>query len=67
MIYATPFDPETRLCTAASVETGFQTLEEATTATGEPSRRYRAMVIYPGLIFTRFAWNVENERQNEGV
>lgn len=59
MVYATPFDPETRQCTTASVKTGFKSLEEVPPAAGEPVAQYQAMVIYPGVIFTRFPWRTE--------
>lgn len=59
MIYATPYNPTTRQCTTSSVKTGFETLEEVVAAVPEPVGCYQAMIVYDGVIFTRFPWRIE--------
>lgn len=57
MIYATSFNPETRLPTSISTDSGFESLEQVRLILGEPKKETPAFLIYPGdVIFSRIAW-----------
>ena len=51
MIYQTLFDPDTKQCTGPSVPVGSVTLDDLQALYGEPIRRSRRWLIYPGLCF----------------
>lgn len=54
MIYATPFDPNTRHPTGHSTDSGFATLEQVVETLGPPVKQTDALVIYPGaVLFSR--------------
>lgn len=59
MIYATPFDPQTRECTAPSTPAGFETLNQVRVALGTPTSERPAMLIYDCVMFTRLHWRTE--------
>lgn len=57
MIYATPFDPETKVCTAPSSDSGLSSLAEVVEMMGADALKItRQMVVYPGVLFTIFPW-----------
>lgn len=58
MTYLTPYDENTRQCTGPSVPAGVETLDEARAILGEPRVAYRAMLIYPDVVITKFIWSV---------
>lgn len=59
MILATPFDPATRLCTGPSEPSGFDSLEDVVALMGEPIRQTRAMVIYPGIVYSPIVFSLD--------
>ena len=55
-IYATPYDPDTLLCTGPSEPAGFESLADVTLVMGEPRHPGRRVHSYPelGLAFSDF-------------
>lgn len=61
-IYSTPFDPDAphKLPAAASVDSGFESLDEVVSVMGgEYLTRSDGAVIYPGLMFSRYVVSVD--------
>lgn len=59
MIYLTPFDPVTLLCTGPSTDSGFESLDQAAETMGPPVQRLRRMVQYHGFCFTDYVLRIE--------
>lgn len=58
MIYATAYNPDNLVCTQPSEKTGFASFEELRQVIGGPKRAYKGMLIYEGVIFTRYIFYV---------
>lgn len=54
MIYATPFDDDTKQCTAASMPAGVESFFEVMVRRGTPVHAGPRMLVYPGWAFTDF-------------
>lgn len=64
MIYATPYNEQTREPTAPSQPAGFNSLEELVDTMGEPLERFAPGVLAYGggserVLFTRTPWRVD--------
>lgn len=53
-IYATPFDPATKQCTAASMPSGVESFFEVMARRGVPDRVGARMLLYAGWAFTDY-------------
>lgn len=54
IIYATPFDDDTKQCTAASMPAGVESFFEVMARRGAPVHAGPRMLVYPGWAFTDF-------------
>jgi hypothetical protein len=60
VIYATPYDPHTKQCTAPSTDSGFRNLDAVVAAMGPPLTRSPQTAGYPGVIFSRIVWSSDS-------
>lgn len=61
-IYATPFDPATKQCTAASMPAGVESFFDVMVRRGSPDRVGPRMLLYPGWAFTDFVLRSETPK-----
>jgi hypothetical protein len=65
MIYVTSFDPETKRCKTRSVDSGFKSIDEVVLYVGKDYKhKARHMVIYQGIIFSTFAFQIDEPDNN---
>ena len=70
MIYMTEYNPATQKCTAASGDSGFETLEDVKLVMGEPTHTKPVLLMYvqaedKGVVFSKVPFRIDVESNNE--
>lgn len=56
-VYSTPINGAMSETTGPSVDTGFQSLDDARAIFGEPVLRMNSYLVYPDVILSYFPWS----------